>query len=270
MNQQHALSFLHSQAPHLEHSANTAQCSAGAYKALVPYDILPSDAIVGHMYADPDMLFRITHEQIAEALAAEGKLNPDDAIEARCAAEHRVDTLVLEGDPQREWEGLTNSSTVIESHSEAMGSTTSWEEKDPGEILTEVNGLLHEGAQGQGPGLLDTLLLPKATFLRLCSQSFLGDKSVMRQIKEHSGYASHTGHPLKVHPVPALETAAPGQQRRAVAYRNDPSVLKLHLTAHKFLEPFGIGSMPFEVQGAFYTGGLQIRRPSAVRYLDGI
>jgi len=56
-----------------------------------------------------------------------------------------------------------------------------------------------------------------------------------------------------------------------VVYNKDPRVLKLHLPmAHNFRPPRQTGPLRWDVPGIFRTGGVEIRRPGAVRYVDGI
>jgi hypothetical protein len=56
-----------------------------------------------------------------------------------------------------------------------------------------------------------------------------------------------------------------------VAYKKDPKVLKLHLPMpHRFLPIWQNGPFNFVIPGIFRTGGIEIRRPGAVRYLDQI
>jgi hypothetical protein len=48
-------------------------------------------------------------------------------------------------------------------------------------------------------------------------------------------------------------------------------VLKMHIPMpHRFLPVWQTGPMFYEVPGIFRLGGLEIRRPKAVRYVDGI
>jgi hypothetical protein len=65
--------------------------------------------------------------------------------------------------------------------------------------------------------------------------------------------------------------ATGGANDRAVAYANDPSVLKMQLPMpHKFLPTFQTGAMNFVVGGILRVGGLDIRNKGAVRYIDGV
>jgi hypothetical protein len=68
-----------------------------------------------------------------------------------------------------------------------------------------------------------------------------------------------------------LETAGAGGTARAVAYRNGEDVAALHLPApHRFEAPRTKGTYGFVVPGWFRTGGVELRRTYAFRYLDGI
>jgi hypothetical protein len=56
-----------------------------------------------------------------------------------------------------------------------------------------------------------------------------------------------------------------------IAYRRDPQVLKMHIPmTHRFLNVWQTGPLVFDVPGIFRLAGLEIRRPGAVRYVDGI
>jgi hypothetical protein len=58
---------------------------------------------------------------------------------------------------------------------------------------------------------------------------------------------------------------------RMIVYKRDPQVLKMHIPMpHRFLPPWQTAPLVFTVPGIFRLGGLEIRRPSAVRYVDGI
>jgi hypothetical protein len=84
-------------------------------------------------------------------------------------------------------------------------------------------------------------------------------------------YTHTTGAPLTIRGVLGLGKAGNGGVGRAVFYRKDPRVLKLHVPMpHRFLPVWQTGPITYDVPGIFRTGSVEIRRPSAVRYLDGI
>jgi hypothetical protein len=56
-----------------------------------------------------------------------------------------------------------------------------------------------------------------------------------------------------------------------VVYANREDVVKTLLPMpHRFMPVFQDGPIHFEVPGLFRTGGVDVLRPSAFRYLDGI
>jgi hypothetical protein len=68
-----------------------------------------------------------------------------------------------------------------------------------------------------------------------------------------------------------LETAGAGSTGRMVVYRRDPQVLKLHLPMpHWFRPVFQTGPMTLDIPGIFRVGSVEVRRPGAVQYVDGI
>ena len=56
-----------------------------------------------------------------------------------------------------------------------------------------------------------------------------------------------------------------------MAYDNSREVVQFHLPGpHEFLPAFQKSSMTWEVAGIMNVGGVEIRRPKAVAYRDGI
>jgi hypothetical protein len=97
------------------------------------------------------------------------------------------------------------------------------------------------------------------------------DMTVLDWLQKYNVYTAQTNQPLTVRAVRGLETAGAGGVGRMVVYRRDPQVLKFHIPMpHRFLPVWQTGPMVFDVPGIFRTGGVEIRRPGAVRYVDGI
>jgi hypothetical protein len=71
--------------------------------------------------------------------------------------------------------------------------------------------------------------------------------------------------------VLGLDTAGAGSTTRMIAYKKDPAVLKMHMPMpHHFLPVWQTGPITFDIPGIFRIGGVEIRRPGAVRYVDQI
>jgi hypothetical protein len=90
-------------------------------------------------------------------------------------------------------------------------------------------------------------------------------------VQQGNAYTALSGNPLMIRTVRGLETAGAGGVARAIAYRRDPQILKLHLPMpFNFRSPMQVTALRFDVPGIFRTGGVEVRRPKSMQYLDGI
>lgn len=217
-------------------------------------------------------------EEIGQAMMIPGlNLGTERADAARRAYEEFLDRVVLLGDTTKNWTGLLNdaSVTILEAAASAGADAPSpaWSSKTPAEIITDVNNLL-SGVYGDSLQieLANTLLLPISEFTRLATLQMTNlDMTVLDWIKKYNVYTAQTGQQLTVRGIRGLDDAGENDVGRAVAYNRDPRVLKLHLPMpHRFLPVWQTSPLGFDVPGIFRTGGVEIRRPGAVRYLDNI
>jgi hypothetical protein len=202
-------------------------------------------------------------------------LSVDRAGAARLAYEKFMDSLCMYGDADKGMDGLLDYTGVTATDAIADGTGTSpdWTDKDGDQILRDVNDTL-TGAYTASltVEICDTILLPVSCYTLIANKR-LGDTemTVLRFLQMHNVYTAMTGQPLTIRAVRGLDVAGDGGNGRMVAYRRDPQVLKLHLPMpHKFLPVWQTGPIRFDVPGIFRTGGVEIRRPGAVRYLDDI
>ena len=120
--------------------------------------------------------------------------------------------------------------------------------------------------------MADTILLPPASLV-LLSTSRLSNTSdnALSYLMKYNTYTLQTGQPLTIRSVLGLETAGTGGTNRMIAYKKDPRVLKMHMPMpHRFLPVWQTGPMVFDIPGILRIGPVEIRRPGAVRYVDGI
>jgi hypothetical protein len=95
--------------------------------------------------------------------------------------------------------------------------------------------------------------------------------TILEHIQRVNAYTAQTGKPLKIRALRQLETAGTSGQKRMVAYKRDPGVVKLHRPQPlRFLPVQGPFGLKYKVPGFFRLGGTDIRRPGAVRYRDFI
>ena len=210
-------------------------------------------------------------EEVNQAMLLGRNLQADDAAAARRAYEEMVDRVAVLGDSRKGFQGLINNSSV----NAASATNGDWggTGTTSDQVLEDVNNaLLAVGSSTLYTSIADTLLLSfgKMNFL---ATTRLGDteRTLLSFLRENNTYTAMTGRPLTIRGVRGLETAGVGATERMIAYRRDPSVLKLHVPmVHRFLPVHQAGPLRWEVPGVFRLGGLDIRRPLEVKYRDGI
>ena len=210
-------------------------------------------------------------EEVNQAMLLGRNLQADDAAAARRAYEEMVDRVAILGDTRKGFQGLINNSSV----NAASATNGDWggTGTTSDQVLEDVNNaLLAVGSSTLYTSIADTLLLSfgKMNFL---ATTRLGDteRTLLSFLRENNTYTAMTGRPLTIRGVRGLETAGVGATERMIAYRRDPSVLKLHLPMpHRFLPVHQAGPLRWEVPGVFRLGGVDIRRPLEVKYRDGV
>lgn len=225
-----------------------------------------------------DIGYRWSLEEIGQALMIPGlNLSADRAAAARRAYEEFVDRVAILGDTDKNFSGITDypgvSTSVAAVHT-GPPTGTAWSIKTAQEILTDVNdaltGMYVDSLQIE---LANTLLLPVSAFTLIGTKPFndLSQLTVYQWLQQNNVYTLTTGQPLMIRALRGLETVGTGGTGRMVAYRRDPQVLKMHIPMpHRFLPVYQTGPLVFDVPGIFRLAGLEIRRPGAVRYVDGI
>ncbi len=227
--------------------------------------------------------YRYNLEELGQAMMIPGtNLTSERAESARRAYEEFVDNIALRGDSDKDMTGLMNDPNVSKIHAQADGGQTlgdtdgspDWTDKTGEQIARDINdalsGIYTQSLQVE---MADTVLLPVASMTLMANKqySIASDTTVLEWVKKNNVYTSVTGQPITIRGVRGLETAGDGSTGRAIVYRRDPRVLKLHIPmTHRFLPVWQTGPIVFDVPGIFRLGGVEIRRPNAVRYVDGI
>lgn len=208
------------------------------------------------------------------------RLDVDRADAARRAYEEFLDRVLLLGDTAKGFVGMSNNPVITVTPAAPIGNlngaanSSLWANKTPDQQLADVNNALSGIYTGTNTvEWADTVLLPITRLLSFSSsaRSATADTTILKFLQEANAYSAVTGRQLTVRGVRGLDTAGAGGTARMVAYRRDPMVLKAHIPMrHKFLAPMRTGPMIYEVPGIFRFGGLDIKRPGAMRYVDGI
>lgn len=218
-----------------------------------------------------------TLEELGTAQLLGMNLTSEKASSARRIAEEKIEQVAFVRRYRQGFSGLVNSSTPTATTAPADGasSATTFASKTPDQILRDINGQLTGIFTGTlGAEIADTLLLPYSVLLDLSTRRIdaVNQTTILEWIERNNIYTRTTGQPLTIRGVFGfLDTAGAGSTKRMVAYRRSPEVLKMHMPMpFRFLQPWQTGPIKFDVPGIFRLGGVDIRRPKAVRYLDGI
>lgn len=225
-----------------------------------------------------DIGYRYSLEEISQAIQLGIPLTTERAAAAVRASEEFIDNVALRGNAEKSFSGLINypGITIVHAAEGTSGTSTghtTWDVKTPDEIIKDVNDTLTgQYVSTLTVELADTILLPIGALTIAATKRIDNTmQSVLDYIMQKNVYTLTTGQPLTVRGVRGLETAGSNDSGRMVAYRRDPQVLKLHMPMpHRFLQPWQTMPLVWDIPGIFRLGGLEIRRPGAVRYLDGI
>jgi hypothetical protein len=220
--------------------------------------------------------YRYTLEEVAQSMNTPGlNLTADKAVACRRAYEEFVDNIALRGSTGKNMQGLMNSSLVTATTAPADGTAggTTFASKSNDQVIRDINNALTGIATGSNwLYYADTVLLPPAVLVGLAGRMFQNQPmTLLEWLKTYNVLTVQTGRPITLAGVRGLETAGVGGISRMVAYRRDPQVLKMWIPMpHRFLPVWQRGPLVFDVPGIFRLGGVEIRIPAAIRYLDGV
>ena len=221
-------------------------------------------------------------EEVGQAQLLGQNLTDGKALAARRAYTEFMWNVTLTGDTTKNLKGLANQSAVTTATAPAdgTGSVTTWFDgsgnatKTPAQIIRDINNVLTGIFTGSlTVEMADTILLPDSVISLLGSTtvSSTNSETLLSFILRTNIYTQMTGQQLTIRGVLGLDTAGASSTRRMIAYANREDVAKLHLPMpHRFLPVWQDGPTTYEVPGIFRTGGVEVLRPGAFRYLDGI
>ncbi len=211
-------------------------------------------------------------EEIGRAQMMGVNLPADDAAAARRAAEEMIDRVALEGDTQKGFTGLFNASGVT-----AYAATNGdWGggSSTPIKVIADMNNAILNVFNGTNTtAIADTLLLPWSKYQYIASTPMSADSetTILQWFLKNNVYTATTGQQLTIRGMRGLDTAGVSGTPRMIAYRYSPEVLKLHIPMpHRFLPPWQSGPLRIDVPGVMRLGGLDVRLPKEVVYVDGI
>ena len=207
------------------------------------------------------VMYSYSIEEIGAAAQLGTNLPTESANAARMAYEQLVNSTALIGNADMGIEGLFNTTGIT-----SVASAATFASSTPQAILSFINGLLTGiKSASLGTQIADTIVLPIAQFGDLTTRQIApeSDVTILDFIRRANVYTAQTGQPLNVFSDYNLTN-------KMVAYRNDPSVVKLPMPMPlMFLAPQAYG-LEVRSYGAFRFAPVSIRTPSAVRYGTGL
>jgi hypothetical protein len=261
-------------------TVGAADWFSGAAKDVPRADVTRDKSQVGvHMAA---IGYGYNSEEVGQSQLLGIPLGPNKAEAARRAYTEFMWNLTLTGNTTKNLLGLGNQTSVTTgaAPSDGTGAVSTWFDgsgastKTPAQIIRDINNVLTGVFTGSlTVEMADTLLLPYSTisYLSATPMSSTNSETIMAYILRNNIYTQMTGQQLTIRGVLGLDTAGTGNTKRMVAYANRQDVVKLHLPMpHRFLPVYQDGPTSFQIPGIFRTGGVEVLRPGAFRYLDGI
>ena len=304
---QQALGFARAQTAHIEAGVYRRKYPAILYPTLIPVDTSAPPWIKTYTYRSMDSVglpkwisggaqdiplvdvyreeiekpvfgaalgYKYTLEEINQARMLGIPLESDKVFAVREGYEQFMEILAFDGAPEKNFIGFFSIAAVTAvTAPNGVGGTATWATKTGHEILADINAAL----TGIVTSTLtvemgDTVLVPQAQFNLIASKpvSADGEMTVLEFIKKSNVYTATTGRPLDIRAARKLAGKGAGATDRMMAYRRDPEVVKLHHPMPlQFLQMFPWLLEVF-VPAMFRTGEVNMRRPGAARYMDGI
>lgn len=203
-------------------------------------------------------------------------LGPEKAAGTRQVMERFLFDLAVTGNDEKDLLGFINQSAVTAGDVAAngTGSVTWWADKTTAQIAADIAiGFEAIRAATGDVYLPDTLALPSAVYASLITRTFSsaddGTLSILDYLIRNFSAAYNINFQIKA--LRQLATADPGGGGRAVLYRRTRDVLRFHLPGpFMFLPIHQKTSFEFEQVGLVSTGGVEVRTPKAMLYMDGI
>lgn len=222
--------------------------------------------------------YKYNLEEISQAMMIPGlNLSAERAAAAVRASEEFVDRVVRVGDSAKGFTGMFNNGNVTVATVATVSGQTTWAQKaaasDPDAIIADVNAALTAVYTGSDTAeMADTVLLPIAQ-MQILSNTRLPNTgmSALTFLTANNTWTAVTKQPLTILGALNLDTAGATGGPRMVAYKNDPTVLKLHMPMpHRFLDVRQVGDLTYRVPGILRIGSVEIRRPGTMVYYDGL
>lgn len=208
---------------------------------------------------DAGIGYEFSLTEIGQAAMMGQSLTTDGAAAARLAYEQLVDEVTLNGAEGIEGLYATTGITSTAAAATFVAGTAA-------QALTAINTALTAiMTDTNGIDMADTVVLPLSAYGVIASKQIdvTNSMTILEFIQKSNVYTARTGRPLTIIADHRLTT-------KMVVYKRDPMVLKLHMPMPlRFLPPQMV-NLSVRVPAMFRFAPLSIRRPKAVRYVTGV
>ncbi|MEH6505007.1 MAG: major capsid family protein [Sulfitobacter litoralis] len=205
--------------------------------------------------------YQFSVEEIGQAQMLGQNLSSDGAEAANLAFNQLVDEVAFVGNADLGVQGLLNTTGITTS-----AAAKTFALSTPQEILAEINSTLTGIMTAtNGVEMADTLLMPLKQYGDIATRQIAPESTmtVLQFIQASNVYTAMTGQPLTI-------VATHRLTNKLVAYKRDPSVVKMHMPMPlQFLAP-QMNKLQILVPGMFRFAPVNIRTPAAIRYKTGL
>lgn len=208
---------------------------------------------------DAGIGYEFSLAEIGQAQMMGQSLPTEGAAAARLAFEQLVDAVALVGDSG--YEGLYATTGIT-----STAAAAAWSGATAAQILADVNAVLTRIVTATGGiDVANTIVIPEASFSIIAGKQIdaTNQTTILEYIRRSNVYTAKTGLPLSIFSDVRLTN-------KMVAYKRDPSVLKLHMPMPLRFMPPQLINLSVRVPGMFRFAPLSIRRPKAIQYVTGL
>lgn len=188
---------------------------------------------------------------------------------ANKVAQKFIYDTVIRGSTTKGFTGLVNNASVPTANAPTGG----WGTATPQQMLADVNAALNDViVNTRETSFPNAIMIATSAFLTANNAQLTNtNTSVLTFLAENNSYTAITGQPLQIGHSRELETAGAGNTRRMIAYEKSPDNMEFFLPGpFEFMPLFPTSSMTWRVDGVMNVGQLEIYRPKALSYRDGI
>jgi hypothetical protein len=211
---------------------------------------------------------------VAAAAAVNKPLDAQMVEAARLKHQMDADELAYVGDTDLGIYGLCNNPnvTVEVAANNSGGTSRTWDNKTPQEVLDDVNTLLTATWKASAYAFPPTkILLPpdSIAFLNKEIVTSAGTCSILTFLKENNLAKMVLNKDLSIVPTKWLTTAGVNNTKRMVAYTQEKDCVRLPITP---LARTNIQYDLLKIRWAYYgkMGGVEVVKSATIHYMDGI